>query len=49
MLSMIRGKMGQLMPLGIAGAVALVVALVSLGLLAWFWRRSSELRAKGER
>jgi hypothetical protein len=46
MLSMIRGKIGQLMALGIAGAVGLMVALVSVGLLAWFWRRSSKPQAE---
>jgi hypothetical protein len=47
MLSMIRGKMGQILGLAIAGAVGLVVALVSVGLLFWFWRRSSEPQSKG--
>jgi hypothetical protein len=46
MLSMIRGKMGQLIPLAIAGAVGLVVALVGAGLLVWLWRRSSKLQAE---
>jgi hypothetical protein len=45
MLSVIRGKMGQVLGLGIAGAVGLVVALVTLGLLFWFWRRSSKPQA----
>ena len=48
MLSMIRGKMGQALGLGIAGAVGLVLALVCLGLLVWLWRRSSKAQAKGE-
>ena len=46
MLSMIRGKMGQALGLGIAGAVGLVVALVGMGLLFWFWRRSSKPQAE---
>jgi hypothetical protein len=46
MLSMIRGKMGQLIPLAIAGALGLVVALVGAALLVWLWRRSSKPQAE---
>jgi hypothetical protein len=45
MLSMIRGKIGQILPLAIAGAAGLVVAIVSLVLVVWLWRKSSRARA----
>lgn len=47
MLSMIRGKMSQVLGLGIAGVAGLVLALVTIALLFLFWRRARQHLGKG--